>query len=272
MEFDVFLSYSSKDKPAADAACHTLETAGIRCWIAPRDIIPGMDWGESIVEAITNAKAMVLIFSGSANNSPQVKREVERAVSKSIPIIPVRIENVLPTKSLEYFLGSPHWLDAFTPPLERHLQQLLKSVAAFLKIQPKPGATNVGHGTQSPSQTAQSIHIESKSAPALSTAENAIGAQAPAQSNVAPVVSRADSKNACFDSEILAALAYAMKQQRDDFILTDDNTAFSGYSSKGDCQATWCGPNYDLLITYSVSKAGDRIVAVNVLDVERAHF
>jgi hypothetical protein len=42
MEFDVFISYSHQDKPTADAACATLEAEGIRCWIAPRDVAPGM--------------------------------------------------------------------------------------------------------------------------------------------------------------------------------------------------------------------------------------
>src|ERR1700704_2779723 len=86
--FDAFISYSSQDKPTADATCATLESMGIRCWIAPRDILPGADYGESIINAIENAKAMVLIFSSAANASPQIKREVERAVSKAVPIIP----------------------------------------------------------------------------------------------------------------------------------------------------------------------------------------
>jgi len=118
MEYDVFISYSHPDKAAADAACATLEQAGIRCWIAPRDIVPGMDWGESIVTATTGAKVLVLIFSQHANESPQIKREVERAVAKGLPIIPVRIEDTVPSKALEYFISAPHWLDAFTPPLE----------------------------------------------------------------------------------------------------------------------------------------------------------
>ena len=58
------------DEASADAACATLEQAGIRCWIAPRDIVPGMDWGELIVTAITGAKVLVLIFSQHANESP----------------------------------------------------------------------------------------------------------------------------------------------------------------------------------------------------------
>jgi hypothetical protein len=130
--FDVFISYSSQDKPTADAACAALEAANIRCWIAPRDINPGRDYGESIIDAIENARVFVLIFSSSANASPQIKREVERAVSKGLPIIPVRIEDVMPSRTLEYFISSPHWLDAFPPPRERYFAKLIVSVRALL--------------------------------------------------------------------------------------------------------------------------------------------
>jgi hypothetical protein len=74
----VFVSYSAKDKAAADAVVARLEAAGVSCWIAPRDVLPGADWGASILDAIEAAKIMVLIFSGNANASPQIKREVER--------------------------------------------------------------------------------------------------------------------------------------------------------------------------------------------------
>jgi hypothetical protein len=50
MAHDVFLSYAAQDKPTADAVCARLEQQGIRCWIAPRDILPGRDWRTSIVE------------------------------------------------------------------------------------------------------------------------------------------------------------------------------------------------------------------------------
>jgi hypothetical protein len=136
MAHDVFISYSHKDKPTADGTCATLEARGIRCWIAPRDVRPGGDWSESIVTAINGARMMVLVFSAHANESAQIKREVERAVAKGIPIIPLRIEDVLPTKSLEYFLSTPHWLDAFPPPLERHLLYLADVVRQILDGKP----------------------------------------------------------------------------------------------------------------------------------------
>ena len=138
MAHDVFISYSSKDKPTADATCAILESKGIRCWIAPRDILPSADWGEAIVDAIGGARVFVLVFSSNANASPQIKREVERAINRGIPVVPFRIENVLPTKSLEYFLSTPHWLDAFSPPLEQHLNYLATVVSSVLQGAAEP--------------------------------------------------------------------------------------------------------------------------------------
>ena len=129
MTFDVFISYASKDKTVADAVCARLETAGIRCWIAPRDIMAGTSYGESIIEAIHNATVMVLVFSSNANSSGHIPKEVERAMSAGVAILPFRIEDVMPAKSLDYFIGSVHWLDALTQPMEKHLGVRLNQAA-----------------------------------------------------------------------------------------------------------------------------------------------
>jgi len=132
MAHDVFISHSAKDKTIADAVCAALESEGVRCWIAPRDVMPGMEWGRSIIEAIEQAKIMVLLFTANSNASPQIRREVERAVNHDVAILPFRIENILPDKSLEYFIGNVHWLDALTPPIEKHIERLVGTVKALL--------------------------------------------------------------------------------------------------------------------------------------------
>jgi hypothetical protein len=129
---DVFISYSAKDKATADAVCATLESEGIRSWIAPRDVVPGMEWGECIIEAIEQTRVMVLVFTADADASPQIRREVERAVNHGVAILPLRIENVMPGRALEYFIGNVHWLDALTPPLEAHLKNLAGTVRMLL--------------------------------------------------------------------------------------------------------------------------------------------
>src|SRR5688500_18192123 len=130
--YDVFISHSSRDKTVADAVCAALEQSGIRCWIAPRDIRPGEDWGASIVEGIRHSRAMVLVFSSSTNASGHIPREVEQAVKQGVTVIPFRIEEVVPKGSLDYNLSSVHWLDALTPPLENHIGRLVDTVAGFL--------------------------------------------------------------------------------------------------------------------------------------------
>jgi TIR domain len=136
MAHDAFISYSTLDKASADAICAVLEASGIRCWIAPRDVRPGAEWGEEIIDAINGARVMILVFSANANNSPQIRREVERAVAKGLAIIPLRIQNIAPAGSLEYFIGTVHWLDALTPPLETHLRRLAELVKTLLQINP----------------------------------------------------------------------------------------------------------------------------------------
>jgi TIR domain/Septum formation len=129
---DVFVSYSTHDKPVADAIVSRLEQAEIRCWVAPRDIIPGRVWGEAIIDAIVATRLMVVVLSGAANASRQVLREVERAVANDVVVIPFRIESVEPTGAMAYFLASEHWLDAMTPPLDSHIAQLVVAVQALL--------------------------------------------------------------------------------------------------------------------------------------------
>ena len=150
MNFDVFISYSTKDKPAADAACAMLESSGIRCWIAPRDVVPGVEYGSAIVDAIEHCRVMVLIFSSNANELAQIRREIERAVKKGVTIIPVRIEEVEPTKSMEYFLGAIHWLDALTPPLEQHLKHLATTIKAMLQAKDAEQGSRGDQGTMRP--------------------------------------------------------------------------------------------------------------------------
>ena len=132
MAHDVFISYSSRDKPPADAVCARLEADGIRCWVAPRDILPGSDWSEAIIDGIEGSRLMLLVFSSNSNGSQQVKREVERAVNKGLVVVPLRIEDVLPGRHLEYFLSTPHWLDAMTRPFEQHLGYVSETVRLIL--------------------------------------------------------------------------------------------------------------------------------------------
>lgn len=135
MDKYAFISYSHKDKIFVDMICSELTNRKVKYWIAHRDIRPGDNWAGSIIKAINTAEIMILIFSSHSNISIQVRREVERAISKDIKIVPFRIENVKLTEEMEYFISSCHWLDGFTNPKEKHISHLCDEIA---KILPPP--------------------------------------------------------------------------------------------------------------------------------------
>jgi TIR domain len=132
MSAEVFVSYSQPDRECAFELTECIESGGKQVWIAPRDISPCADWAEEIVAAISAVRVMVLVFSAHSNDSPQVRREVERAVHKRVPILPFRIQDALPCGSLEYFLSSQHWLDAFPPPRAPHYARLCATLGTML--------------------------------------------------------------------------------------------------------------------------------------------
>jgi hypothetical protein len=102
----VFISHSSKDQVIADAVRQHLESAGVACWIAPRDIEPGADWTEGIMQGIASSRICVVIFSGHADDSDHIRREVGEFFSLHLPVIPFRTDAVEPRAGLRYFLES----------------------------------------------------------------------------------------------------------------------------------------------------------------------
>lgn len=107
----IFISHSSRDAEKAAGICTMLEGEGHSCFIAPRDIRPGREYAEEIINGIIGADALLLLLSQQANQSSHVLREVERAGSSRIPIIVYKLEEVELTRSLEYFLMTNQWID-----------------------------------------------------------------------------------------------------------------------------------------------------------------
>jgi hypothetical protein len=133
MSHDVFISHTHADKLIADAMCAHLEQRGVRCWIAPRDVPPGESWPKAITQALDSCQIMVLIFSKSVLGSEQVEREMTMAANRKKIIMPVRTEDINPNGAFAYYLEDRHWLDAISPPVEQHLDQLADRLLTVLQ-------------------------------------------------------------------------------------------------------------------------------------------
>jgi len=137
----VFISYCSEengigtpDSRVAAKICSTLESQGILCWIAPRNILPGADWMEAITDAIDDCKIVILVFSANTEKSKWVRDEIKLAMDGDKTIIPFRIQEVYPQRSLKLLKVSCQWLHAFTPPMEPHIQRLVDVVRDHLGL------------------------------------------------------------------------------------------------------------------------------------------
>ena len=130
--YDVFVSYSSKNKNVADAIVADFEQHGIRCWYAPRDIMPGTSWVSAITDALRMVKVQVLIYTDESNASRQVMNEVALAFNEGKTIVPFRLSETRMSDEFEYYLSRVHWLDAVTKNLADNITQLRNYVEVIL--------------------------------------------------------------------------------------------------------------------------------------------
>ncbi len=132
MAAEVFISYSHYEKAIAERVCAELESEGIRCWYAPRDIEQGADWSQSIINAINSAKVMVVIITEQSIDSQQVLNEAACAVDAGVPIIPFKLTDTTPSKEMEYLISSDHCLNAVNEPLDKTIPELCRLVRSCL--------------------------------------------------------------------------------------------------------------------------------------------
>jgi TolB-like protein/Tfp pilus assembly protein PilF len=149
----VFLSYASHDAEIANTVCRELESRGIRCWIAPRDVAPGALYADAIVRAINESKVLLIVLSQSAVASSHVGKEVERASSKHKQIIALRIDAAPLTPALEYFLSESQWIDVAA----------LGMPVALAKLADAVGRDSTTSPTSNPALGAAASQIEKRS-------------------------------------------------------------------------------------------------------------
>jgi len=119
----VFISHASGDRALADHLVSALEELRVPCWVAPRDVIPGEEYPVALAKAIDECEVFLILFSTAADSSTQVSNEIERAASRSKPILLVRIDETDPGSNSRtgFFLTRHHWFDATKGNFEDHL-------------------------------------------------------------------------------------------------------------------------------------------------------
>ena len=167
----VFISHGSENRDEANALCALLEDRGIRVWIAPRDVRPGMDYSEQLQLAIEQCSAFAVLVTEKANRSPYVRAETEMAFSTHKPIFPVRSSDIAPGAGLALFLKIRHWTDAFGPEREANLERLVRELQTLAGDGVKAGDRQSEPIPTPPSPPDLPPPLQSPPSPAPPTAE-----------------------------------------------------------------------------------------------------
>jgi hypothetical protein len=143
---DIFICFSSKDEAIARGVAQFLEARDIKCWISARDVEPGQNYQESIVQALEEAKIIVFLFSENSNKSSEIKKELSLGASSNVAVIPLRLSNISPSGALRYELATKQWIDLF-PDRDQALGKLVETVNEILQ---RPAAADDAEGETSP--------------------------------------------------------------------------------------------------------------------------
>lgn len=93
-KYDVFLSYSVKDKDWVQAFSSALKKSGVETWFDAAGLTPGERWRDRVEDALRESRSLIAIVSPNSIHSPWTFFEIGAAVADHKRIIPVLTEGV----------------------------------------------------------------------------------------------------------------------------------------------------------------------------------
>lgn len=130
----VFLSYASADRQAAQQIARELVRAGARVWFDQWELKAGDPVADRVEEALSTSDLLVVLLSPHAIKSRWVQLELNAALSRElsnrgVTLIPAMIENC----KIPPFLANRQFID-FRSDFKGALRQLIREVGVASEI------------------------------------------------------------------------------------------------------------------------------------------
>lgn len=132
---DVFISYSTPDFSRAQDLAALFRREKLTPWFAPEDRVSlGHFFATAIVNALDEARVVVLLLSRYAIESAWVRSEVVQAVNRNLPILPLVIQQAPMDREFELLLGPHQWAscsgDSFADQADKIVRRVRLEVRA----------------------------------------------------------------------------------------------------------------------------------------------
>ena len=126
---EVFVSYSRDDAGRVLELAAKLRAAGVSLWIDQGGIDAATQWSEQIVNALENAKVLLLMVTKSAVHSHNVAKEVVLVSERKGHILPVHLEPTVIPPALKYQLAGIQHVEYFQDAdSDVNLKSILRSL------------------------------------------------------------------------------------------------------------------------------------------------
>jgi tetratricopeptide (TPR) repeat protein len=112
--YDVFVSYSSREKLLARQLSTELKQRGVRVWLDEWELTPGHSWQDALDTIINTAMAAILLIGKSDLGSwevPEQRALLVQFVKRELPVIPVLLPGAPSRIDLPLFLRERSWVD-----------------------------------------------------------------------------------------------------------------------------------------------------------------
>ena len=110
---DVFISYTTCDRDVAMDIVNYLESKGVSCFIAPRDITPGAGYASRLTQAISECSISVVVCSDAINASNHMLNEIDILTEKKKRLVPFVIEDFNLNDDYRYYMGRSQRIIAY---------------------------------------------------------------------------------------------------------------------------------------------------------------
>ncbi len=119
VEFHVFLSHNSRDKPAVEHLGLQLRQRSLKVWLDKWELRPGLSFQDALEDVIQNCKSAAICVAANGIGpweDPEMKALLRRFINEKkkgniLPVIPVLLPGAPAEIELPDFLGEFTWVD-----------------------------------------------------------------------------------------------------------------------------------------------------------------
>ncbi len=126
----IFVSYAHTDSSRVFPEIKRFNELGCNVWY-DEGITPGSEWLDEIANALLNCSLLVVFISENAVNSRYVQQEINLALDKNIPVLPIHLEETELPLGIQLRLANVHSILKYQIIEKAYVESILRDFKTY---------------------------------------------------------------------------------------------------------------------------------------------